>query len=58
MPIYEYRCAVCGQTFEKIRRMEDADKRVPCPHCESEEAERQVSGFAMAGCGNPGSRFT
>ena len=59
MPLYEYRCTSCGQTFEKLRRMQDADSDIQCPQCESEEIERLLSGFAMSGCSSkPGSRFT
>jgi putative FmdB family regulatory protein len=58
--MYEYRCASCGKTFEQLRRMRDADSDVYCPECHSPKVERQLSGFAMSGCGSkPGSsRFT
>ncbi|MCC7156659.1 MAG: zinc ribbon domain-containing protein [Bryobacterales bacterium] len=57
MPMYEYRCEKCGKTFEKLRRMSDADKDLECPDCHSEKVERQVSGFAMTGCGGGSGRF-
>ena len=56
MPIYEYRCRRCGETFEKLRSMKDADKSLRCPKCNAEEVERQLSGFATGGCGPRGSR--
>ena len=59
MPIYEYRCAECGRTFEQLRNMRDNDRDVECPKCESHKVERLLSGFAMSGCSSkPGSRFT
>ena len=62
MPLYEYRCAACGRSFDKLRRMQDADAPVECPYCESERTERQISTFATGGgCGPGGSagrRFT
>ncbi len=61
MPLYEYRCEKCGERFEKLRRMQDADREVECPHCESEEVERLLSSFATGGCSasaSAGSRFT
>lgn len=59
MPLYEYRCQSCGETFEKIRRMQEADREVECPRCESEEVERLFSTFATGGCGSgAGRRFT
>ncbi|MBZ5582829.1 MAG: zinc ribbon domain-containing protein [Acidobacteriia bacterium] len=58
MPIYEYRCPVCGRKFEKLRSLRDNDNDVRCPHCESEKVERVLSGFALSGCSSkPGSRF-
>ena len=58
MPMYEYRCKKCGERFEMLRRMSDADKDLVCPKCESEEVERMVSTFASTGggCGPSGSR--
>ncbi len=59
MPLYEYRCGNCGRTFEKIRRIADADRAMQCPHCESEATERLLSSFATGGCGGGGnSPFT
>jgi putative FmdB family regulatory protein len=49
MPLYEYRCRRCGETFEKLRRMQDADRGLICPKCESEEVERLLSTFASSG---------
>jgi len=58
MPLYEYRCEKCGESFEKLRRMTDADQAIACPRCDSEEVVRLLSNFATAGCGTPaGSRF-
>ena len=59
MPLYEYQCRRCGNSFEKLRRMQDADAELQCPDCRSEEVERQFSTFAAGGCGASASgRFT
>ncbi|HLH18719.1 MAG TPA: zinc ribbon domain-containing protein [Bryobacteraceae bacterium] len=59
MPLYEYRCRKCGQRFELLRRMQDADRELVCPECRSQEVERQFSTFAAGGCATGGSgRFT
>jgi putative FmdB family regulatory protein len=59
MPLYEYQCRKCGQTFELLRGMKDADDRLKCPHCRSTKVERQFSSFAAGGCGSGGSgKFT
>ncbi len=52
MPLYEYRCRECGKTFELLRRMQDADRDLVCPECESKAVERLLSTFASTGgCG-------
>ncbi|MFC1879135.1 FmdB family zinc ribbon protein [Chloroflexota bacterium] len=32
MPIYSYKCAVCGATFDSERRMNDGLSEVSCPN--------------------------
>jgi putative FmdB family regulatory protein len=44
MPTYEYRCAECGDEFEKFGRMSDPPVQ-PCPTCGA-EAQRKISGGA------------
>jgi putative FmdB family regulatory protein len=40
MPMYDYRCSACGQSFELLVR----SSTVPtCPHCSSTALERQLS---------------
>ena len=46
MPIYEFRCAACGQTTEKFFRSANADNEIECPHCAA-RASRQLSAFAI-----------
>lgn len=62
MPLYEYRCADCGETFERLRRWDDSDRELRCPRCQSEQIERLLSAFSQysRGCssGGPGRRFT
>jgi putative FmdB family regulatory protein len=59
MPLYEYRCQKCGKSFEKLRRMQDADSETECPECQSSDVERLLSAFSTGGCGTSGSgRFT
>ena len=59
MPMYEYRCRKCGERFEMLRRMADADDGLACPECRSDEVDRLLSAFSSGGCGSSGSgRFT
>lgn len=44
MPTYEYRCAECGNEFEKFGRMSDPPVQ-ECPSCHA-EAQRKISGGA------------
>jgi putative FmdB family regulatory protein len=61
MPIYEYNCADCGITFEKLRPMSQADAHADCSQCGSAETSRAISLFSAIsksrhGGGNGGSR--
>ena len=47
MPIFEYLCKDCGQAFEKI--VPRYDSAAVCTHCESQNVEKQLSVFAIAG---------
>ena len=46
MPIYEYRCQDCGQSFEELARTMDDPQGLACPHCGSPKVQRQLSVFA------------
>jgi putative FmdB family regulatory protein len=43
MPIYEYKCRKCGETFDALRSIREADSDLECPVCGEREAERQIS---------------
>jgi putative FmdB family regulatory protein len=51
MPLYEYRCETCGNVYEQIRRMSDADRNLECPDCKSAEVKRLLSVFATSSGG-------
>ena len=52
MPIYEYACAACGHTLEKLQKMSDAPLK-DCPECGAPSLEKQISaaGFRLSGGG-------
>jgi putative FmdB family regulatory protein len=62
MPLYEYRCPECGVSFEKLRRMSEADQPAECPNCGANQGQLQLSTFATGGgcgpSGGGGGRFT
>lgn len=43
MPIYEYQCMDCGQKFEQIRSMKDADAPIKCEQCQGLKTKRLLS---------------
>jgi putative FmdB family regulatory protein len=45
VPLYEYKCAKCGQRFEKIEKVNDGARR-KCPACGG-RAERMVASPAI-----------
>jgi putative FmdB family regulatory protein len=46
MPIYEYRCEACGDTFEKLVRRTEEAVEAGCPSCGDHHLEQQYSTFA------------
>lgn len=46
MPLYDFRCTACQQTFELLVR---SSTEPICPHCASAALERQVSLTAPQG---------
>lgn len=56
MPIYEYCCADCEKTFEKMRSMSKADAEIACPTCGGHHTSRGLSRFAAFSTGNGGSQ--
>lgn len=50
MPIYEYHCAPCDHSFEKLVRSET---KVECPLCQSAKVERMISAPARPGHSGP-----
>src|SRR3954466_1222972 len=52
MPIYEYRCKVCGHQDEHLQKVSDAPLSV-CPSCGKRGYRKQLSaaGFQLKGTG-------
>lgn len=44
MPLYDFRCRVCGHEFEALVRGEEP---VRCPACEAGDVERLMAAFAV-----------
>lgn len=43
MPLYEYKCRDCHDTFETLIRHKDDELDLKCPHCDSQLVERLLS---------------
>ncbi len=50
MPIYEYRCNVCKEDFEKLVF---GNREVICPKCSSRDVKKKMSAFGMSGVDKP-----
>ncbi|MFN8459492.1 MAG: zinc ribbon domain-containing protein [Anaerolineae bacterium] len=46
MPLYEFDCLSCGQSFEKLVRSAEAIKEVVCPICGQPHIQKKLSAFA------------
>lgn len=59
MPIYEFKCLDCNETFEKLFLKSDEEIDLSCPECTSKSFVRVVSGsnYAM-GAGPGGNKST
>lgn len=49
MPIYEYKCRKCKESFEAIRPVGDDGRDLACPACGTESPEKLPSVFAAQG---------
>jgi putative FmdB family regulatory protein len=52
MPIYEFECTSCGEVFERLQKLSDADP-TQCPNCHQESIKRRLTApaFRLAGSG-------
>lgn len=49
MPIYEYSCPACGESFEKLVRTTSGSVEIRCPNCNTDKVARKVSLFGFSG---------
>ena len=48
MPIFEYDCPECGDSFEKLIRTTSSEVKVVCPRCGSVKVKKKLSTFAAS----------
>lgn len=58
MPIYEFDCHDCGDSFESLVLSFSAVDRVSCPVCESKNVKKKLSTFAVKGSQSNASRMS
>ena len=49
MPLYEYQCLDCADTFEKRRTFAEADTPAACPSCQSIDTRKAFATIALLG---------
>jgi len=47
MPIYEYRCRKCGETFEELVLGSNGGASIKCRACSSRRVQKVLSAFAV-----------
>ncbi len=46
MPIFEFDCPKCQESFEELVRNAEAVKDVACPHCGNRKVKKKLSTFS------------
>jgi putative FmdB family regulatory protein len=46
MPIFEFICESCGESFEELVRSSSEPSKVICPQCSSNQVKKKISLFA------------
>ena len=49
MPIFEYHCQECQETFERLVLRPQASPVITCPHCSSTQTTKLFSTFCAQG---------
>jgi putative FmdB family regulatory protein len=52
MPLFDFTCKNCSNTFEVFKKYSNKDEPVACPACNSFETDRVVSGLNFQLSGN------
>jgi len=52
MPLYEYQCLDCSDTFEARRPFAQSDKPASCPSCDSQQTRKMFGMIALVGTGS------
>jgi putative FmdB family regulatory protein len=47
MPLYEFRCAACGEHFEILSTLAERDEKAVCPSCGGRDVSQVLGGFTV-----------
>ncbi len=47
MPLFDYRCLSCNNTFSELRRISEKDDKISCPQCKNESTKRLLTSFSV-----------
>ncbi len=45
MPVYEYKCGTCGETFDVVASFAEREARAVCPACGGRDVEQCFGTF-------------
>ena len=48
MPIYEFECKKCGETFEALRPVGDTGSKLSCPSCGAKKPTKRYCQVELA----------
>lgn len=48
MPVYEYICVKCKESFSLLQKIGTTEKDTVCPECGSREVKKKISLFSCA----------
>lgn len=57
MPIYEYICKECDESFSVFRGINIGEKDTKCPRCNSNDVTKKISSFSCCSTGGSTSFF-
>ncbi len=55
MPMYEYRCQACGESYEELVSRSTPDQELSCPSCGERASKRLLSTFSAGRSGGSAS---
>lgn len=52
MPIYEYNCNLCNESFSLLQPVNSNNYDIKCPNCSSKDVSKKISLFSCCMIGN------